>query len=643
MILKYLSTIWAAIAPGMGNHLWQSTLCLAAAGLLALALRKNRAEVRFGLWLAASVKFLIPFSLLVAVGMHLAQPKPQPRTTAGGFYFVMEEVSRPFSQVAPGSQRATESRRPWEAGLRDQMARGLPAGIVGLWLCGFLGVLGLWCRRWQGMTIVLRGATPLRHGREVEALRRAERLTGIRQPIALLSSPASLEPGIFGIIKPVLVWPQGISERLEDTQIEAILAHEVWHVRRRDNLAAAIHMLAEAVFWFHPLVWWLGARLVEERERACDEAVLALGNERQAYAESILKTCEFCVEAPLACMSGVTGAELKERIVRIMTQGRANALTFPGRLLLVAAGMAAVAGPVMFGLLKVPLARAQSSPATGAPAASFEVAAIKPNRSGDWRVMMRFSPGRFRATGIWARQLISLAYDVRDFQVRGGPSWIDSERYDIQAKAPDSVAAEMQKLSQGQREELSRSMLQSLLTDRFKLKLRHETKELPAYALVVAKGGPKLQAAKTDADFRGIKGPEGRVQRGKSVFGMGDLTIRDEPLSMLAQMLSQQLGRPVLDQTGLEGNYDFTLKWTPGQGEQMLGMGPGGIGPGAGKAMAGTGLGERSSQLASPPPPDMSGPSVFTAIQEQLGLKLESTKGPVDVLVIEHVEQPSEN
>jgi uncharacterized protein (TIGR03435 family) len=637
MILKYLSASWAAVAPGLGNHLWQSTLCLAAAGLLALALRKNRAAARYGLWFAASMKFLIPFSLLVAAGMHLAPPKPQLRTTASGFYFVMEEVSRPFSQAAPGSQRTTESRRSWEAGLRDQLVRALPAGIAGLWLCGFLGVLGLWCRRWRGMTIVLRGAAPLRQGREVGALRRAERLTGIRAPIELLLSPGSLEPGIFGIIKPVLVWPQGISQRLDDAQLEAILAHEVWHVRRRDNLAAAIHMLVEAVFWFHPLVWWLGARLVEERERACDEAVLALGSERQAYAESILKTSEFCLESPLACVSGVTGSELKERMVRIMTQRMATKLSITRKILLAAIGAAVVAGPVVFGLLNIPQIRAQSTPTTGTPAASFEVAAIKPNRSGDWRVMMGFRPGGFRATGIWVRQVITLAYDVRDFQVTGGPSWIDSERYDIQAKEPDWVAAKMQKLSQDQREELSRSMLQSLLADRFKLKLRHETKELPAYALVVAKGGPKLQASRPDADFKGIKGPA------KMRFGMGDLTLEDVPLSELAEMLSEQLGRPVLDQTGLEGKYDCTLKWTPGQGEGMIGMGPGGGGPEPGKGMVGRGPEDGGPQLGSPPPPDMSGPSIFTAIQEQLGLKLEPTKAQAEILVVEHVERPTEN
>jgi len=208
MVLKYFSAIWAAAAPALANHVWQSTLCLAAAGLVTLALRKNRAEVRYGLWLTVSLKFMIPFALLVAVGTHFARPSPILRSApAGGFYYVMDEVSQPFTKAVVQTKAIEKSRRPWTAGLRYQLVGVLPAGIAGLWLCGFLGVLGLWSMRWRRMTKVLREATPLRQGREAEALRRAERLTGIRAPIELLSSPASLEPGIFGIARPVLVWP----------------------------------------------------------------------------------------------------------------------------------------------------------------------------------------------------------------------------------------------------------------------------------------------------------------------------------------------------------------------------------------------------------------------------------------------------
>ena len=175
------------------------------------------------------------------------------------------------------------------------------------------------------------------------------------------SSQTSLEPGIFGILRPLLLWPAGISEHLRDAHLEAILTHEVQHVRRRDNLAAAMHMVVQAVFWFHPLVWWLGARLVEERERACDEEVLRLGNPPEIYAESILKTCEFCVASPLACVSGVTGAELKQRMVRIMTQPSVDKLGFLKKLLLVAIGTGAVTVPIVAGLIKAPVATAQST------------------------------------------------------------------------------------------------------------------------------------------------------------------------------------------------------------------------------------------------------------------------------------------
>ncbi|MBZ5620973.1 MAG: M56 family metallopeptidase [Acidobacteriia bacterium] len=131
------------------------------------------------------------------------------------------------------------------------------------------------------------------------------------------TSPAFAEPGVFGVRRPVLPLPAGITGHLMPPQLDAILTHELCHVHRQDNLAAAIHMAVEALFWFHPLVWWLGARLMEEREHACDEEVLR-GCEPQVYAESILKICELYLASPLPCVSGVTGANLKKRIEAII-------------------------------------------------------------------------------------------------------------------------------------------------------------------------------------------------------------------------------------------------------------------------------------------------------------------------------------
>ena len=134
-----------------------------------------------------------------------------------------------------------------------------------------------------------------------------------------------------------------------------MLAHELCHVRRRDNFTAAIHMIVEAVFWFHPLVWWIGARLVEERERACDEEVLRLGNEPQVYAEGILNVCKLYVESPLVCVSGVTGSDLKKRMERIMKNQFGTALSVRKKLLLATAGVAVLAVPVVAGVVATSL------------------------------------------------------------------------------------------------------------------------------------------------------------------------------------------------------------------------------------------------------------------------------------------------
>jgi bla regulator protein BlaR1 len=607
MIPDNLSAIGSALA----NHLWQSTMFAVLVGFLTLALRKNGARLRYRLWLAASVKFLIPWALLIGLGGHWARSRG-PVSVHNGLYSVVEVVSQPFSQSAvPAVAPNTGSK------MIAHLLSSLPEICLALWLCGFVATLGLWWFRWWRVSRALRGAVSISQGREVDALRQLERMAGVRKPTMLLLSQASLEPGIFGIVRPVLLWPMGISARLEDAHLKAILAHELWHVRRRDNLTAAVHMVVEAVFWFHPLVWWLGARLVEEREQACDEEVLQMISQPQVYAESILKTCEFCVTSPLACVSGVTGADLKKRIIRIMTERVASRLDFNRKLLLIAAGLVAVAAPIVFGLLNATPTRAESQAGnTTTKLPRFEVASVKPNKSGDPNVMLMFKPNGFSATNAPLHEVIRLAYQVPDFQMSGGPPWINSERYDIEAKVDSSAAEQLRQLDQDQH----RQMLQSLLQDRFKLKVHWETKELPVYALAVAKNGPKLHEAKPDDTYpNGIKDEGGVGRAGLMRMGPGRIKAQGLPMNTFVRLLSQQLGRTVLDKTGLAGNYDVELQWTQDNIPASM-MGPDGN-----------------------PTPEISGPSVFTAIQEQLGLKLESQKGPVEVLVIDHVEPASAN
>ena len=613
------SALWKDLAPALGNHLWQSTLFAAAAGLLTFLLRKNHARARYWLWLAASVKFLIPFSLLVSFGTYLAWPHASPAAT-GGLYVAMEQISQPFSNAAL-TMPAIRQAAP--AAAAPSLLQWLPALLVAAWLSGFVIVLLAWCVRWRRISAILRESAPLLHGREAATLRRLEHMAGTRKPIDLVSSSASLEPGIFGILRPVLIWPEGISQHLEDAHLEAILAHEVWHVRRRDNLGAAIHMVVEALFWFHPLVWWLGARMVEERERACDEEVVELGSERQVYAESILKVCEFCVGSPLACVSGVTGSDLKKRMVYIMTERIARKLDFGKKLLLSTAGVLALALPLIFGLVNAPKVRAQEQAATpGASKSNVELIVKSDAGGGARRVGMMYSPTGFEAMHTTLQALLQEAYGVQANQIIGGPDWIKTAPFDLAIGSEDDKSAP-RGMSVEQSPEQGRvrnqRLLQAALAERFKVALHAETRELSTYALVVGDDGPKLQPTKPASSYPDpVKGPDGipmnKSFRIKIDGSQAGLEARGMSTADIAWHLSMQLGTAVVDKTGLTGNYDFTLNWKS----------------------------DGSVGNFNTPASDASASSLSAAIQEQLGLKLEPQKGPMQLLIIDHAERPAE-
>ena len=191
----------------------------------------------------------------------------------------MEGFSQPFTFVliTPVNHAASAAH----------LLTMLPGLIAAMWLCGFVTLLMLWSVRWRRVAAAVHRSTPMDQGREVGALRQLEKMGGVRRPTTLLLSRGSaMEPRIFGIFRPVLLWPATISEHLQDSHLRAILAHEVSHARRRDNLAAALHMAVEALFWFHPIVWWLGARLVEERE-----GFTGLGRSGFAAGQSAIDLC----------------------------------------------------------------------------------------------------------------------------------------------------------------------------------------------------------------------------------------------------------------------------------------------------------------------------------------------------------------
>jgi bla regulator protein BlaR1 len=607
-------------------HIWQSTLFAGAAGLLTLLLKRNRARTRYWVWFIGLVKFLVPFGILVSLGNHLTMPQWTPKTPA---------LARAMTQPAISFVMGDVTQLAFTPAPRGNATDPIPAILLGIWVCGFIGIATCWFRRWMRVRADVRQASKL----------------PIDIGIPVVSSPVLCEPGVFGIFRPVLTLPDGMAGRLSKAEWEAILAHEICHVRCHDNLTAVIYMLIESVFWFHPLVWWMGTRLVAERERACDEEVLRLGSAPKTYVEGILKVCESYLESPLVCVSGVTGSNLKKRIEAIMYNSVAVRLNFARRAILAVAAIAALAAPIVVGIMKAPTAQAQS---TAAVMPRFEAVSIKPTSQvgsdiqGNGSVRM-LPGGRLIAETVLLRYFIQNAYAVHPFQIKGGPAWINSAHYGIDAKAGGNPNNSQMRL-----------MMQALLEDRFNLKLHHETRDLPVYELTAAKSGVKLQGSKEGSCISPVPNgpplfgqdgvppppppppppglpfpaaPGQSILCGRVVMGMSssDARMQGGRVSMtdLIRTLSNVLGRTVVDKTGFTTTFDFYLQFTA---DESL----------AGLPAAPPSPNSPNNSIRQAPSPGLYG-TIFAAIQEQLGLKLESAKGPVEVLIIDSVEKPSDN
>ena len=582
------------------NHLWQSTLFVIVVWLATVALRKNSARVRCWLWTAGSVKFLVPFSMLVGLGERF-QWRAAPAAVQPAVSFVMQDILAPAVVViaAPASV--------------PQSAPVLPWLLLTVWALGSAVVLMSWWRQWLPLRSALRDATPVRLNAQYGA-----------DDLAVLSSPSMPEPGVIGIRRPRLLLPAGVVERLTPAQMRALIAHERCHIRCHDNLAAAIHMVVEALFWFHPAVWLIEARLIDERERACDEMVLRSGGQPSDYAEGILEVCRQSVGIQLTCVAGVSGSNLRARVEAIMRNEIGRPMTRCRRWALAVAVAAAVGGPVAGGALT-----AQSQVVVPPAGLAFEIASVTPSRpypgvgpSGlameVWALKAGLSgpqDGRSIRVGGPLRSLIQAAYNVTRFQVEGGPSWVRSDRYAIDARAAGNATED--------------EMLQSLLADRFKLTLLRETRTLPVYELVVADAGFKITPMKEgdciakqqlrwdlidlEAPLYVCGGPRRRVlsqwpeTRPRPQWPrVHRIEAGGISISTLIDFISGDVDRVVIDQTGFSGPFNLVLDFAPAAD------------------------------------PESAGPTIFAAVEEQLGLRLQPASAPVDVLMIAHVERPSE-
>ena len=366
------------------DHLWQSTLIVVLAWGATRSLKRYGAHWRYRIWFAASMKFLVPFAVFVQLGAQIPWPATPAGSEQDAWRAMAARMLQPSSSLrrpAPAEPAATaaddsplppgslaaqvlapalsssttgpsgEAAAATRAAVAASPAGGNPISLTlvaaGIWFLGSALLLARWCRSWVMLRGLLRRARPINEGPAEPGLPELRACSSV------------MEPGIFGIFRPVLLIPERLIERLSRDQLRAIIRHEQVHAERRDNLTASLHMLVEALFWFHPFVWLIGARMVEERERACDEAVLASGVDPEIYATSLIEVCDFYVESPLLCAAGVGGGPLESRVRRIANNEQLPLLGRLGQAVLIAAPVAICLVPLALGLLQVRTVSAQ--------------------------------------------------------------------------------------------------------------------------------------------------------------------------------------------------------------------------------------------------------------------------------------------
>jgi len=392
------------------DHLWQSTLFCAGAWLITLALRSHSAALRYSVWLVASLKFLVPFTALYLFGALVGLPTridAQP-------VFLDQAMRAAVPVVSPiYTLRVTEA----------DVAAGFGATVFALWLCGSLVVALRWFLGWRAAESIVRAARPA-PGAPAEA-----RITD-----------ADIEPAVARIFHPVVLLPAALLGRLSAAEMDAILAHENEHINRRDNLKATLHRLVETLFWFHPMVWWIGRRMLAERELACDEAVIEKGHDAHEYAAGILAVCRHCCNsAGTPNTASVVSGNLTQRVRSILSAARPASLGLLAAVALATFTTVVAAGPLFAGAFDDASHRgailAMNTRALRDADVYLDFAAVHAGDSE--RIVARDRVVVIHDSTL--RDIVGMAYGVRSFEVLGGGEWMDTTRYDVRLVASQPV------------------------------------------------------------------------------------------------------------------------------------------------------------------------------------------------------------
>jgi beta-lactamase regulating signal transducer with metallopeptidase domain len=327
LIAEWSIRVWPALA----NHLWQATLFSLLALAAAFALRRAPARARYFAWLVALVKFALPsvllFFLAARAGLDLSSVSPRdarPESVAINVSPLLSPVTapEPFVRSEEPSARESEASAAAPSRATAEKAGGLSltAAAFCLWLAGCALLALSWLRKGYALSVSIRKGREVNEGREADALRRVKADFGVGRAVRLVVTAAVSEPGVWGVLRPVVVLPEGVAERLDDAELETVFMHELAHVKRWDNLAGNFQRALCCLFWFHPVVWFINRRLLAEREQACDDVVVRRGGSSEVYANGIAKVCRYCLGREAAGFSKVTGSDLKRRVERLVSR-----------------------------------------------------------------------------------------------------------------------------------------------------------------------------------------------------------------------------------------------------------------------------------------------------------------------------------
>lgn len=340
LIAEWSSRGW----PVLANHLWQATLFSLLALAAAVSLRRAPARARYFAWLVALLKFALPsfflFFLASQAGFDLssvslrdARPEPGSINVSP----LLSPVTSPDTFVRSEEPDATESAASVAVTSETKTAAGgfsLTGAAFCLWLVGCALLALSWARKSRALTVSIRKGREVETGREADALRRVKSSFGVSRDVRLVLTTAVSEPGVWGVLRPVVVLPDGVAERLDDAELETVFMHELAHVKRWDNLAGSFQRALCCLFWFHPVVWFINRQLLAEREQACDDMVVRRGGSSEVYANGIAKVCRYCLGRETVGLSKVTGSDLKRRVERIVSRSAGKSMSLAHALVL---------------------------------------------------------------------------------------------------------------------------------------------------------------------------------------------------------------------------------------------------------------------------------------------------------------------